>query len=99
MKAPNVTEGDWLAAHNSSWYKDVNVIARQEKAGLHHVSVAFVSSLSEPDAKMLAASKNLAEALNAIYDYGDALTKKRPVWVAAKEALLQAGYVDTDSNT
>jgi outer membrane receptor for ferric coprogen and ferric-rhodotorulic acid len=109
MKAPNVTEGEWLAAHNSSWHKDVNVIARQEKAGLHHVSVAFVSSLSEPDAKMLAASKKLAEALAKFAEWNRAYPSSRiyneseirtiaakldAIYAEADVALKEAGYTE-----
>ena len=103
--APSVTEGEWERVRNSAWGKDVNVIARQERAGLNYVSLCFVSSLSEPDAKMLAASKKLAEALLECME-DMAIECDRPIseWKSPRslrwiQVLKDAGYTESGLNT
>jgi hypothetical protein len=98
MKAPNVTEGEW------EWNEHFNWLLYNNPA--HHYSETILTTMpdfepSPADAKMLAASKKLAEALNEGVrieqsgliglEYKQAITAWRK---QAYAALIAAGYTE-----
>ncbi len=104
LKAPLVTDGDWS-------FDGTRIYARVKDGIPREVGVATRADIVargrvNANAQMLAASKRLAEALNAIVDGGllscvGAFNAQNCecAYCNARAALLSAGYTETDSPT
>ena len=59
----NISKTPWVVERNFAWSKDVDVRSADDK------QVAFVGSLNEADARLIAAAPMLLEALEKIEDH------------------------------
>lgn len=96
MKAPkSITAGEWIAARDPDSLYDTDWCIGTSETSVDHIAVCF-----ERDAKMLAASKKLAEALNAmviiaeVNGWAEAVTGRQVALSEARAALYAAGYED-----
>ena len=96
MKAPNVTDGDWFA---HCFKGDFRI---RVKGLTDDIATAgcFDKADNDANAKMLAASKKLAEALNDMVivatakNWSSSITGEQIIYQNAQSALLAAGYTE-----